>query len=151
MMIYGQMNAFRPTDARSLLSKARGALADGGILLSEVHTLAAVERMGKAGRSWYSAAQGLFSSLPHLVLEESLWDASLQAATTRFLVLDASSGQVTRHAMTTQGYSTDQYESLLKETGFADAQCLPSLTGREDPTQREFVVLKARAIAQEMP
>lgn len=144
MMVFGQMNVFRPAEARALLAKARGALADGGILLLEVHTLAAVERMGMAGRSWYSAARGLFSPLPHLVLEESFWDATLQAATTRFLVLDASSGQVTRHAMTTQGYSTDEYRSLLEETGFADVQCLPSLTGREDATQPEFVVLRAR-------
>lgn len=150
MMIFGQMNVFRPADARALLAKVRGALADGGMLLLEVHTLAAVERMGKAGRSWYSAAQGLFSPLPHMVLEESFWDASLKAATTRFLVLNASSGQVTRHALTTQGYSDGEYRSLLGESGFSDVRCFPSLTGREDPTQSELTVLAARAMAQPM-
>ena len=151
MMIYGQVNVFRTADARTLLSKARGALADGGMLVLEAHTLAAVERMGAAGRSWHSAAQGLFSPLPHLVLEERFWDVSLKAATTRFLVLDALSGQVTRHALTTQGYSDGEYQSLLIESGFSDVRCFPSLTGREDPTQSGFIVLKASAMAQVTP
>jgi SAM-dependent methyltransferase len=151
MMVFGQLNVFRPAEARALLVKARGALAAGGVLLLEVHTLAAVEGLGRAGRSWYSAAQGLFSPRPHLLLEESFWQTSLQAAVTRFLVLDAASGEVTRHALTTQGYSTDQYQSLLTEAGFAEVQCLPSLTGREDPTSRELFVLKARASGRAGP
>ena len=147
MMIFGQANVFRRDEARALLGKARQALTDGGILLLEAHTLAAVERMGTAGTSWYSAAEGLFSPQLHLVLEENFWDAAMRAATTRYFVVDASSGRVTRYAMTTQGYSNDEYESLLKETGFADVQCFPSLTRQEDSAQNHLFVLTARAMA----
>jgi len=145
MMIFGQFNVFRATEARTLLRKARRALTDGGVLILEVHTLPAVERMGMCGASWYSAAQGLFSSRPHFVLEEHFWHVETKAATTRFLVVDAASGRVARHASTTQGYSDDEYRSLLAESGFDDMSCSPSLTGRADRSQADFVVLWARA------
>jgi SAM-dependent methyltransferase len=147
MMVFGQVNVFRRGEAHTLLGKARRALADNGILLLEAHTLAAVERMGTGGTSWYSAAEGLFSPQPHLVLEESFWDAAIKAATTRHFVVDASSGLVTRHAISTQGYSDDEYVALLRESSFADVQCFPSLTGEEDPAQSDFLVLTARAMA----
>jgi SAM-dependent methyltransferase len=147
MMIFGQLNVFRRTEARALLGKARQALSDGGILLLEAHTLAAVERMGAAGTSWYSAAEGLFSLQPHLVLEEHFWDAAMKATTTRFFVVDAKNGAVTRHAMTTQGYLGDEYTALLRKSGFADVQCFPSLTGEEEPAQCDLFVLTASATA----
>ena len=146
MMVFGQVNVFRRTEARAVLIKAREALTNGGTLLLEPQTLAAVETAGAAGRAWYSAAEGLFSSQPHLVLEESFWDVAGNAATTRYMVLDASSGLVTRHAMTTQGYSDDEYVALLAECGFVDVRSFPSLTGREDSAQKEMFVLTARAV-----
>jgi SAM-dependent methyltransferase len=145
MMIFGQLNVFRRTEAQAILHKARHALNDGGMLLLEVHPLAAVERMGSAGNSWYSAPQGLFSPKPHLVLEENFWDAHMQAATTRYCVVDAASGRVNRCAQTTQGYATNEYESLLRETGFADLRCFPSLTGQEDNSQSDLYVFTAKA------
>jgi len=147
MMVFGQVNVFRKTEARALLGKARQALTDGGVLLLEPQTLAAVEYAGAAGRSWYSAAEGLFSSQPHVVLEESFWDAAEKAATTRYMVVDASSGLVTRHASTTQGYSDGEYVALLRESGFADMHSFASLTGQEDSAQKELFVLTARAEA----
>lgn len=145
MMIFGQVNVFRQSEAHALLGKARQALTDGGILLLEPHTLAAVARMGAAGTSWYSAVEGLFSPQPHLVLEENFWDAASKAATTRYLVVDASSGRVTRYALTTQGYSDDDYAELLGGSGFSDIHYFPALTGEDDSTQGDFLVLKASA------
>jgi SAM-dependent methyltransferase len=145
MMVFGQLNVFRRTEARALLGKARQALADGGLLLLEPQTLAVVERMGTAGTSWYAAAEGLFAPQPHLVLEENFWDAAMKAATTRFFVVDAKNGEVTRHAMTTQGYSDDEYLALLRESGFADIRRFPSLTGEEDPPQNDLFAFTARA------
>ncbi len=146
MMVFGQFNVFCPTEARTLPSKARQALTDGGVLLLEAHTLSAVERMGTCGASWYSAARGIFSSRPHFVLEEHFWHAEMKAATTRFFVVDAASGRLTAHAMTTQGYSDGEYRSLLAESGFDDTSCSPSLTGQGDPSQPDFVVLRARCL-----
>lgn len=145
MMTYGQINVFRREEARALLGKARQALTGGGLLLLEAHTLAAVKRMGTAESSWHSAAQGLFSSQPHLVLEENFWDAVTQAATTRYFVVNAASGQVTRYALTTQGYSDDDYAAMLADTGLQDIRNFPALTGKVDHAQTGFVVFTARA------
>ena len=147
MILFGQVNVFKRGEAHALLSKARRALTDGGILLLEAHTLAAVEHMGAAGTSWYSAAEGLFSPQPHLVLEENFWNAAMKAATIRYFVVDASSGRVTRYAMTTQGYSDDAYAELLSESGFSDIHYFPALTGEDDSAQSDFLVLKASAVA----
>ena len=144
MMLFGQFNVFNCDAARALLAKARRALTDDGILLLEAHTLAAVEHIGAAGTSWYSSEKGLFSPQPHLVLQENFWDAATKAATTRFFVIDAASGQVTRHTMTTQGYSDDDSTGLLSEAGFTDIQYFPALTGVADSSQKDFLVLMAR-------
>jgi SAM-dependent methyltransferase len=144
-IIYGQFNVFRREDAAALLRQARAALAPRGLLLLEVHTRRCVERLGCRPAGWYSSPGGLFSPRAHLVLEEHFWDGSHRAATTRFHVLDAASGSVTRHALTTQAYAPAEYRALLRESGFAAVQRFPSLTGGADPGQQGLVVLVARA------
>ncbi len=144
MMIFGEFNVFRPADARAVLERAHAALDDGGLLLLEPHTLHAVERIGKQGRSWYSAEAGLFSDKPHLCLQENFWEPESQTATTRYFIIDAASGQVTPHAASYQGYSDEQYESLLADTGFEDVRFLPSLAGDEDAAQADLIAIVAR-------
>ncbi len=46
MLIFGEFNAFSPSDAMGISIKAHGALAEGGILLLEPHTASAVREMG---------------------------------------------------------------------------------------------------------
>src|SRR5574340_196745 len=139
VMLYGQFNVFRRVEAAAMLDKARQALDAGGTLLLEAHTLEAVERMGAEPNSWYSAASGLFSPRPHCVLEEHFWDAGEKAATTRFFVIDAASGGVVRHAMTTQGYAEEEYRALVEGAGFGGVQLLPSLIGEDDAEEWDFV------------
>lgn len=144
MFVFGEFNVFRRDDAHAILEKAHAALNDGGQILFEVHTLAAIEGIGAQGPSWHSATAGLFSDEPHLYLQESCWDQATQTATIRYLIIDAASGRVTRHALTNQGYSDEQYRSLLAETGFEDIRFFPSLTGSEDATQSAFIAIAAR-------
>ncbi len=113
MLIFGEFNIFRASDAKAILEKAHAALAAGGLLLLEPHTLAAVEKIGKQPRSWYSTESGLFSENPHFCLQENSWDSESQTATTRYFIIDAASGEVTRHAASYQGYSDEQYRLLL--------------------------------------
>ena len=47
MLIYGELNIFRPTHAASILKKAYAALLPGGLLLLEPHTMEAVRQMGE--------------------------------------------------------------------------------------------------------
>lgn len=145
MVVYGQINVFSRDQARAILSRARGALSRGGTILLEPHTLEVVERMGKDPASWSSARSGLFSERPYVLLEEHFWDATERSATTRFSVIDAAGGFVTSYAMTTQGYTDEEYAALLGEAGFADVRFSSSLTGEASSRYPGLFVLTGRA------
>ncbi|MCU0520826.1 MAG: class I SAM-dependent methyltransferase [Anaerolineae bacterium] len=129
MLIYGEMNVFRPADIESILAKAAAALAPGGMLLLEPQSYEHVEREATTGPSWYAATSGLFSDRPHIVLTENSWDAERAAGTTRHIVVDAGSGDVAWHAMSNQAYTTGRFRELLTSCGFGDIAFYPSLTG----------------------
>lgn len=143
MLIFGEFNVFSTVDATNILRKAYAALAPGGLLLLEPHTLATVEEVGKGGYSWYSTKSGLFSEKPHLCLTESSWDEQQQVAMTRFFIVDASSGAVTRYAECIQGYRDEEYTAMLADCGFETPAFFPSLTGSPDPTQSHLFALTA--------
>jgi SAM-dependent methyltransferase len=144
MLIFGELNIFRPADARAILRKAHRALAHGGLLLLEPHTFDAVRQIGERPPSWYTVKTGLFSDQPHLYLEESFWDAERRTATKRYFVVDASTGQVTRCAHSFQAYSEAEYRALLSDCGFDDVAFFPSLTGVTDESQLGLLVVVAR-------
>lgn len=143
MLIYGEFNVFRPTDAAAILRKAHAALAPGGRLLLEVHTVDAVRRIAGGAASWYSSPDGLFCERPHLCLMETFWDEAQQAAIERFFIVDAANGAVTRYAATTQAYSDERYREMLSESGFEQIEFVPSLRGEVDAGQRDFFVISA--------
>lgn len=143
MLIYGELNVFRPADARLILRKAFQALEPGGRLLLEVHTFDAVYELGSQPATWYSAKNELFAEAPHLCLMESFWDDEQSVAIERYYIVDAASGQVTRYSASNQAYSDDQYRALLKETGFQDITFIPSLTGKTDASQSQLMVILA--------
>ena len=150
MLIYGEMNTFRPADARTILRKAHEALVPGGRLVLEVHTFAAVHAMGHARRSWYSAESGLFLDRPHICLMESFWDGEENVATERYYIVEAPAGDVTRYAAGTQAYTDEGYHSLLADAGFSDVAFHPSLRGEVDKvpapvdeSQSDFFVILA--------
>ena len=144
MQIYGELNVFRPQEAAAILRKAHHALDAGGTLLLEPHTFDAVKLAGEAPRTWHSFESGLFSDRPHLWLEESFWDEATRTATTRYLIVDAETADVTRHAATMQAYTDADYRSLLAEVGFDDVRFVPSLTGGEDGVQPGLFGVVAR-------
>ncbi len=143
MLIFGEFNVFRPADATLILTKACQALSAGGMLVLEPHTFEEIEREGKAGTSWRSAASGLFAEQPHLRLEENSWDAERCVATIRHYILDAATGQVTRYASSAQAYTNQQYRDLLVECGFAEVAFYPSLTGNIDESQAQLLAIVA--------
>jgi len=129
MFIFGEFNVFSPENAARLLAKARHALTPGGLLLLEPHTFEAVQQIGQAPASWSAHPSALFSSRPHLLLEESFWDPGIATATNRYYVIDAATGDVTRYAASYQAYTHEQYRRLLEEQGFGEVTFYPSLGG----------------------
>jgi 2-polyprenyl-3-methyl-5-hydroxy-6-metoxy-1,4-benzoquinol methylase len=144
MQIYGELNVFRPDDARTILTKGHAALKPGGTVLLEAHTREVVRRIGAEGRRWSSSSGGLFSAEPHLTLEESLWDEATQTATTRYYIVDADSGAVTRYAQSFQAYTEAGYRDLLARCGLCAVMVHPSLLGIADASEPDFIVLQAR-------
>lgn len=144
MLIFGEFNPFRPAEAQHILNKAYMALNDGGQLLLEVSTFRAVQRQGQQCATWYTLEQGLFSDRPHVVLIESFWHAAQAVATERFYVVDAETNEITRHSISTQAYTDEQYRGLVQAAGFADIRFYPSLIGRTDERQPDFIAIVAR-------
>ena len=144
MLIFGELNVFRPSDAERILAKCYAALRPGGVLLLEPHTLDGVERLGRAPAIWWSSSGGLFSPRPHLVLMERIWYARGQTAVLRYYVVDAAGAQVTRYAQTLQGYSEQEYADLLARHGFDHVQFLPGLIPDEPDLEPDLCAIAAR-------
>ena len=143
LYIFGALNIVRMQDACAILEKTCAALIPGGTILLEVSTLDAVDQIGNQPSMWYSAEASLFSDKPHLCLMENFWDEEQATATERFYIVDAATGQVTRHAASTQGYDESQIESMLRKAGFGDVAFFPSLTGKIESGANEFMVVTA--------
>lgn len=144
MLLYGEFNVFRPQDARRILNKAYHTLAEGGQLLLEPHTYEAVQSMGRAPAVWRSHTSGLFAACPHLYLIENHWNAEREAATRRYYIVEAATGEVTPYAQSFQAYTQEGYCAILGECGFEEVQFYPSLIGVEDASQTAFLALVAR-------
>ncbi len=143
MLIYGELNVFRPVEAESILKKANLALSKGGTLLLEPHSFGAVKSIGEQPSSWYSAKSGLFSDKPHLCLEESFWIPESSTATKRYFIIDASTGEAARYATTYQAYTEQQYQTLLNECGFKAIESYSSLGAAKDKPQEDMIAMVA--------
>jgi SAM-dependent methyltransferase len=127
MLIFGELNVFRPEEAKGILTKAYHALEPGGYLLLEPHTFEKVVELGREPASWFSAEKGLFSDAPHLCLQENFWDAQENVAIERYYVIDAATGEAAQHSSSMQAYTNEAYRSLLAQCGFGEAVFYPSL------------------------
>jgi hypothetical protein len=75
------------------------------------------------------------------VLQESFWDEKARAATIRYFVIDAHTGQISLHAQSMQAYQDDEYLLQVTRHGFTCIQFFPSL-GIE-PSQESLMVIVA--------
>jgi SAM-dependent methyltransferase len=146
MLIFGELNVFRPADISLILTKINRALNQDGILVLEPHTYEAVKQIGNGKASWSASRSGLFFDRPHILLHENFWDLRFQTATNRFYVVDAASGEMTRYAQTFQAYSNEAYASLLEEHGFGELEFFPSLTGEPETGQEDLLAIVARKV-----
>jgi SAM-dependent methyltransferase len=144
MLIFGELNVFRTTEAKAILKKANHALSENGILLLEPHSFGVVKNIGQPPPSWCSAKSGLFSEKPHICLDENFWDEQSSTATKRWFIIDASTGDVARYASTYQAYTDKQYRSLLKECSFEAIEFYPSLGEAKGKHQTDLIAIVAR-------
>jgi hypothetical protein len=119
-------------------------LEPGGRLLLELQAAEQIQKGGGASPSWYSAASGLFSDKPHLVLQESFWDEEAAASTTRFMIIDAESGEVSNYALSNEAYTEEELDDVLRKAGFGEVQRFPSLSGKTATRETDLPVVVAR-------
>ncbi len=142
MMVYGEINAFAPDDAASIIDRAYDALRPGGQLLLEVHTHDCVERIGSEPATWHTASSGLFSDQPYLCLSESAFE--MDRALSHYYVFDAASGSMRHYLAMHQAYTDDAYRNLLRR--FERVEFYPSLAGEVGNTGQDhlFVIVASR-------
>lgn len=126
MLVFGELNVFRPAHARTILERIHAALADGGRVLLEVSTEEAIREFGTQPREWSAKERGIFSAGPHLRFNESFWDADTKTATRRYFILHHD-GRLDRFAQTMQAYSRDELAALLASCGFRDPRFLAAM------------------------
>lgn len=143
MLIYGELNTFRPSDAQLILSKAHAALTPGGSIVVEVHPFDVVRAKGMEPATWRTSSGGLFSPRPHLILEDSFWDAVAHATTHRYFIIDAATSEVTRCSESMQAYTDDELHRLLRSSGFNRVDTFGSLSGASISGEL-FVVVASR-------
>lgn len=144
LLIFGELNIFRPAHAAALLARVRAALAPGGALLLEAHTYAAVRAIGEGPPTWSTAAAGLFGDTPHLRLSEQFWRPADGVATVRHYIVAAAGAAVTRYAQSFQAYTDAGYAELLRRCGFGAIERHAALSGAAVAEQPELQVIVAR-------
>ncbi len=144
MLIFGELNVFRPEEARHILEQAYHALAPGGLLLLEPHTHAQIVALGQEAASWSTATSGLFSATPHLYLQENGWDEQHGVAITRYYIVDATTTAVTLHSSSMQAYTDEAYQSLLNEVGFGDGTWYSALGQHSEDLEWTLPAIVAR-------
>jgi hypothetical protein len=143
MLIFGEFNAFHPTDAGRILEKAHAALAAGGRLLLEVQTEEDVKAQGCRSPRWFTAQSSVYSDQPHLCLMESFWHPDPAVTVNRYFVVAARTQTVEQMNECLQAYSMEQYRALLSESGFEKIETYPSLAGVGGPCQAGMFVISA--------
>ncbi len=128
MMLFGEINVFRESDADAILAKAVRHLRPGGRLVIEAHPFAEIRRQGQRSPTWQANEQGLFSDQPHLYLQEHFWDEPSATQTTRHLIIDATSSAVQELGSSMKAYTDEQYRKLFEKAGLSKMEKLPAAT-----------------------
>lgn len=122
LLLFGELNAFARADAKAILTAAIARLAPGGHVVTELSTLEALRERGEKKPNWQALAAGLFSETPHILLEESRWNAADRSASTLYWVIGAD-GRVQGYGETLRAYDDDGYALLFTAAG---AEALPA-------------------------
>jgi SAM-dependent methyltransferase len=144
MLIFGEFNVFRPSDAGLILTKAYQALEPGGRILLEVSTCDELYDLGHEPSTWYTAPQGLFLDRPHLCLMESFYDPDGSVVTKRYYIVDVASSEVSYFSVCYHGYTHSDFQSMLQTIGYDDVRFYDSLNPSRESSESQFLVVVAR-------
>lgn len=146
MFIFGEFNVFKFEYIRNILRKTHSALKPNGILVLEPHTFEAIQKIGQTRTHWYATDNGLFLDEPHIYLQENFWDKTAAVSTSRYFIITMD-GTVSRHALSMQAFTNDEYIKLLMECGFEQVEFYDSLRGNgEEQIHEGLLAIVARRV-----
>ena len=67
-----------------------------------------------------------------------------RAATIRYFIVDAATGQVTRHAQSLQAYTDEEYQVLMTDCGFGAVKYYAALGREAEELRGELIAIVAR-------
>ena len=135
MILYGELNVFSPPEALEIFRKVRARLSPRGLLMVEMQTPDAIERLGRSEPTEQELESGLFSGHRHRCLTENRWLPEKQVAIQTFTVTEASDGQTRVYRSTTQSWPDDELIGMLTEAGFQEPSCCETWPSNTDALQ----------------
>ena len=72
------------------------------------------------------------------------WDTKSRTATTRYFIVDAATGTVSRMGDTMQAYTDQEYCRLLEDLGFVAVALLPSFEMSADQHRDNLLLITAK-------
>jgi len=143
LYIFGAIDLIPHEHAKKTLRSIFNCLKPGGKVLIEATSIESADQIGNQPSMWYSADEGIFSTLPHICLMESFWDEATNAATERYYIIDPQDGSVQRYSATTIGYDPQDLFDMLTEVGFVHPRIHETLTGEGEDFAMEFSIVSA--------
>ena len=144
MQIFGELNVFRREEAASIVRLCVDSLAPSGKVVFEVDRPETTRSFAEAPAAWRTEKSGLFSDKPHLFLHESFWNEEHKTTVVRYWVIDAESGEVTRHAQTFAAYEANEYIHLLESAGLEDVRLISDYPSESPDNPKRWMLVGSK-------
>lgn len=148
MLLFGEFNTFRPSEARTILRNICHSLVPGGVMLLEVSSCDAIYDLGQEPATWYAVPTGLFSDRPHICLMEKFYDSLMSVATERYLIIDAETSEVTRYASSSQAYTHADFQEMLGNCNYHQLDFYQTF-GEDNSLGEEFFLIVCKKIQED--
>ena len=147
MLLFGELNAFSPDECKNILNKVFDSLKPGGVLLLEPSLFDTVKRSGNNPSTWFrnklgGLEGGLFSENPYIGLVENHWFEDEKVALTDYWIFEEGNEKVLHYANTLQGYTDQEYKSLLEGCHFQEITFWGDF-GKELTSSSDFQAISA--------
>ncbi len=138
MFIYGELSMLHPDAAGQVIDRCSRAIRPGGLLLLEVMTHDAVERMGTQPRYWACYRNGVLSDRPYLCLEESFYYTSAETAVIRYWILEEDSRTIRSFCQSCKAWSAESLLRLLSSCRLRKRAVYPRMADIPDDNRSDL-------------
>jgi len=137
---FGDFHGFPDAAVAEFLPRLASCLKPGGLFVLEHQPLEDYEHSDST--NWTSRDRSVFSSAPHLWLEEFFWHEAESTEVHVHWIIDQDSGSLTRYVQCHRAWDEEELVDLLADVGLVEPVYHPPITGIDE--QFEFPVLVTR-------